>query len=278
MNCEQARRLLDDHLEDQLNQYHRQQLEGHLVSCSSCVEELRARSALDQAIWQALAASVQHRTLTSKASARIVRMAQSGARQASWSNHALLALRVMASLATAALVLLGLFSLLDRKPAPLGQRPVTLLPFIQLALSELSPITLTPADRPTLSEPQLVTLPSDDRPALTLSNADLRVEPSVLRPSEWFTITLVVHSDLPQPLDTARMDLEVDGPQGSYRFPLAVEGPLPAPGVSILRVTPDNLDATSRKQYLMPPTDIFKEPGVYTVRVTLFSPIYTPER
>lgn len=273
MNCELAVRLIDDYLEDALNQNERQRLEGHLASCLSCADQLRRRSAFERALLQALSDSVQHRSLSPEASQRIVRAAQNTSRQTIWSNYVGLAFRAATAVVTVALVLVGVLFLLESSPVPVGTRPVTLLPVIQLALSELSPDTLSPANRPTLPESDLLIPPPTDQPALYLTSSDLRIEPYNLQPSETFTLTLVVHSELSQPVDTARLDLEVSGPSGRYHFPLAVEGPLPAPGVSVLQITPQILDDPCQKQYLVPATELFEEPGVYTVRVTLFNPV-----
>lgn len=275
MKCEQACLLIDDYLESGLSRYERQRLEEHLASCSGCVEEVRDRSAFDHTIWQALAASVENQSLSPEASARIVRAAQASTRQGIWSNHALLAVQMVATLAVALLVVAGILVLLDRVPSPVGPRKVTLLPVLQLALSELSPVTLAPTNQPTLPEQPILDIEPFDQPVLMLNANDMRIEPNDLNPSEWFTITLVLRSELPQHVDRARLDLEVSGPQGVYRFPLSVEGPLPAPGVSILRVTPDQLATICQKQYLISPTDMFETPGIYTVRVTLHSPVYT---
>jgi len=272
MNCEQANHLIDDYLENQLSRYERQRLETHLSSCRRCSEELRNRSAFEQAIWQALSTSVQHRSLSSEASVKLVRAVQNNNRQPDWSNYALLAFRAVATVATITLVLVGVLFLLDTVPAATSPRPVTLLPVIQLALSELSPGASSPANQPALPESDVLIVSPTDQPALNLASSDLRIEPYDLRPSERFTITVIVHSELSQPVDTARLDLEVSGPAGRYHFPLTVEGPLPAPGVSVLQVTPDNLDDLCQKQYLIPATEMFKKPGVYTVRVTLFNP------
>jgi Putative zinc-finger len=278
MNCEQAGHLFDDYLENELRRYDRQRLETHLASCPQCVAKLRSRSALDQAIRQALATSVQHRMPSPEASMRMIRAAQGNVRQAIWSNHVLLALRTMASLVAAALVFVGLFFLIQRIPAVMGISPATLLPLNQLALSERSPATLAPVSQLALPELQPITQYQANQPALTISNSDLRLEPEELQPHGWFTLTLFLHSDLPQPVDIARFDLEISGPPGYYRFPLTLKGPLPAHGISIFQITPDHLADLCEKQYLISPVDIFKEPGKYAVRVTLFSPVLTPEQ
>jgi hypothetical protein len=274
MKCEQACLLIDDYLESGLSRYERQRLEEHLAACPGCVEEVRDRSALDHTIWQALAASVDNQSLSPEASDRIVRAAQASARQGIWHTHALLAVRVVATLAIALLVVAGVLVLIDGVPSPMGHRKVILLPVLQLALSELSPVTLAPKNEPALPEQPVFDVKPVDEPLLMLDVSDMRFEPKHLNPSEWFTITLVLRSELPQSVDTARLDLEVSGPPGIYRFPLSVEGPFPAPGVSILRVTPDRLAAICQKRYLISPTEMFEAPGIYVVRVTLYSPAY----
>jgi hypothetical protein len=94
-----------------------------------------------------------------------------------------------------------------------------------------------------------------------------------MRPHVPFTMTVLLQSDLPQPLETVHLDLDISGPTGFYRFGLAVEGPLPAQGVSILRVTPELLAEPCEEQYLIAPTEVFSLPGVYTLRVTLSDPV-----
>jgi hypothetical protein len=98
-----------------------------------------------------------------------------------------------------------------------------------------------------------------------------------MEPSEPFTMTVFLQSDLPQPLDAVRLDLEITGPTGFFRFGLAVKGPLPAHGVSIFRVTPETLAKPCEEQYLISPTDVFSLPGTYTLRVTLFDPVVTSQ-
>ena len=94
-----------------------------------------------------------------------------------------------------------------------------------------------------------------------------------MQPYDPFALTVFLESDLSQPLDSIRLDLDISGPSGFYRFGLAVKGPLPAPGVSIFRVTPELLADACQEQYLMAPVDLFGAPGVYTLRVTLFDPV-----
>jgi hypothetical protein len=278
MNCDQACHLLDDYLGNELRRYDRQCLETHLASCPRCVEELRSRSSLDQAIRQTLAISVQRLALSADASTRMIRVAQDNAHRAIRSHHVLFALKTVASLAAAALALVGLLFLVRRIPDAIGVRPATLLPVNQLALSEPRPITLAPVSQPALPELQPVTESQANQPALTLGQGDLRIEPSILYPSDWFTITLFLHSDLAQPAEIARFDLEISGPPGHFRFPLAVKGPLPAHGVSILQITPAHLASLCEKRYLISPAEIFNQPGAYTVRVTVFNSVSTPKQ
>ena len=81
MNCELAVRLIDDYLEEGLGRPDRQRLERHLASCSSCAQQVRRHSAFEQALVQALSASVQHYSLSPEASQRIVQAAQNTSRQ-----------------------------------------------------------------------------------------------------------------------------------------------------------------------------------------------------
>lgn len=274
MNCEQAGHLLDGYLDNELRRYDRQRLEAHLASCPHCIVELRSRSAFDQAIRQALVTSVQHRTPSAEASMRMIQAAQSTVRQAIWSNHVLLTLRAAASLAAVALVLVGLVFLIQRIPAMMDISPATLQPVKQLAVSGQNSVALAPVSQLPLPDAH----DQATQPDLTISSGDLRLEPEDLHPQGLFTLTLFLHSDLAQPVDIAHLVLEVSGPSGFYRFPLTVQGPLPAHGVSIFQITPDHLAEICRKRYSISPTDIFGEPGKYTVRVTLFSPASTPKQ
>ena len=82
---------------------------------------------------------------------------------------------------------------------------------------------------------------AERRGALSVEQGDLHIEPAPLRPGEPFTITLFLHSNVAQPVDRARFDLEVTGPTGYYRFEVKVKGPLPAEGVSMVQVRPEHL-------------------------------------
>jgi hypothetical protein len=98
-----------------------------------------------------------------------------------------------------------------------------------------------------------------------------------LVPGEAFTVTVFLQSDLPEPLETARLDLDIDGPTGYYRFALSARGPLAAQGLTALRVTSEALVAPCEEKYQIPPTDIFGASGIYTVRVALPGPETTTE-
>ena len=114
---------------------------------------------------------------------------------------------------------------------------------------------------------------ANDHPAPILRASDLWVEPQHLHPREWFTITVVLHSELSQPVSNARLDLDISGPSGHYSFPLSIQGLLPTPGVSAFQVTPDQLADSCEKRYLIAPTELFRAPGVYAVRATLFDAV-----
>jgi hypothetical protein len=269
MNCDLACHLIDDYLENRLSRYERQCLEAHLASCPDCSEELRQRPVFERTMQRALASAVQNYDLSTEASVRIVQEAQSSLRRAVWTNRAVWTFQVVASVAAIALVVVGLLVLLGRIPVPSHLGPVNLSPVSQWLFSEQHPATLSTVDEPNLE--------STSSPAVWLSNSDMRLEPFDMEPGEPFTLTLLLHTDMPQPLDTARFTIDVQGPSGYYSFLMAVQGPLPANGVSVLRVTPDLLATTSRERYLISPTEIFGEPGVYRVRVTVFSPVLKPE-
>jgi hypothetical protein len=124
--------------------------------------------------------------------------------------------------------------------------------------------------------PPIVVSP-ESQPAMALEDTDLWLEPRDLRAGGWFTITLVMHNNLPQLTDNTRLDLEISGPPGHYSFPLVVQGPLPAPGLSVLQLTPAELAEPCEQRYLITPTELFKTPGIYTLRVTLFSSVLAPQ-
>lgn len=240
MTCDQACLLIDDYLENRLGHYERQRLENHMVFCPACAEELRNRPAFERTMLRQLTASVQHLHLSPSASQRIVRAAQSSSNRAVWSNRGARVVQALAGVAAVALVVVGVMLLA-------GQIQV-------------------PPDLPQAVQPQANEL----GPSLRFT--DLFVEPRDMSPGDTFTITVLLRSDLPESLATAHFNLDIDGPEGDYRFALAARGPLPARGVSVLEVTSEQLADPCQEQYQIVPTDIFRAPGVYTVRATLFGP------
>jgi hypothetical protein len=246
MNCDLACHLIGDYLENRLSQRECQRLEMHLTYCSGCAEELRQRPAFEHRVGRELATSVQHLHLSSEASTRIVQAAQSSMRRAVWSKRAVLTIQLMASATAIALVVVGLLVMLGRIPAP--------------------------SEMPGLSHP------STSRPALSLTRNDIIIEPLDLDSGQPFTATIFLHSALSQPVDAIRFKLDISGPSGDYHFVLAVQGPFPAEGVSVLQVTPELLAAPCWEQYQITPADIVSVPGVYTLRATLLSPVVMQEQ
>jgi hypothetical protein len=244
MNCDLACHLIDDYLDNRLGSRDRQRLEKHISACSQCADEMRDRLAFERSMQQSLAASVQSLQLTPDASRGIVRAVESNLRQPTWSQHAVRLTQVTAGAVAIALLLLGLSFLLRRVSTP-GQV------------------------RETMQSPAGQT-------ALVVSHGDIHVEPQEMRPGDLFTITVPIRSEQSQPLENIRCDLDIKGPTGDYRFVLVAQGPLPAPGLSILRVTPELLAAPAQKQYKMSPRDMVSAPGIYTFRITIFSPAASP--
>jgi hypothetical protein len=265
MNCDLAGCLIDDYLENGLSQRDRHQLEKHLARCTHCANELRRRPTLERDLRRALAASVGSLSLSSDASTRIVESAEESLNRAVWAHRATLTFRLMSGAVAAALVLVALFALAGRIPVPSQLKPIALVPANKLTLSDSNPDTLSVGDQPL---PRLTATST-----ASLPRTSLLIEPREMRPHLPFTMTVLLQSDLPQPLETVRLDLDISGPTGFYRFGLVVKGPLPAHGVSIFRVTPAVLAKPCREQYLIEPTDIFSLPGVYTLRVTLSDPV-----
>jgi hypothetical protein len=259
VNCEQFNHLIDDYLEDYLNQRDRYLLEEHLMRCSRCTAELRRQPAFERRIRRALATSVQPLSLPADASARIVGAAEDSLRRAKRSGRAIWGLRLMASAVAVALLLAGFFFLVGEIPVPSPVRPVALSPENQVSLAALDPVRLSP-------EAQAA---QEGEPASSLPRATLFFEPRDMRPNQPFTMTVFLHNDRTQSLNSLRLDLDVDGPTGYYRFGLSVKGPLPAQGISILRLTPELLANTCQEQYLIEPTDVFSMAGTYNVRLTL---------
>lgn len=277
MNCDLACHLIDDYLEKQLSQYDARRLEQHLRLCPACARELQDRPRFERIIRHALAAMVQDQHLSAEASLRIVQHAQARMRRAVWSNRIYLAGRVAAGVVAVALVLVGLFVLLNGLPAESQAGAITLFP-----LKYLGPADQPPASHFSRAEPSWSGVEPEESPierggSLSLDSNDVSIEPWTLKPGEMFTITLFLRTDLPRPLDSARFDLDVNGPTGFFHFEVTVRGPLPSHGISVLQITPDMLAASSQEKYLLSPQQVFAEPGVYTVQILLYSPVSTDE-
>jgi hypothetical protein len=264
MNCDLAGSLIDDYLENGLSQRERQQVEKHLARCSHCTKEVRKRPAFERDLRRALALSVSSLHLSADAQTGIVRAVEQSMDRAKRSRRVILGFQVMASAVAAVLLMVGLFALLGQIPVPSGLKPTVLFPRNNLPLSESEPVTISLRGQ---SNPQLVSA------ADALPRASLIVEPREMGPHDPFTMTVWLESDLPEPLETVRLDLEITGPTGFYRFGLEVNSPLPARGVSIFEVTSEVLAEACQEQYLISPTDMFAVPGAYTFRVTLAYPV-----
>ena len=264
MNCKMADRLLDAFMQDELNQRDRNRMEEHLATCPRCASELRKYPAMEREVRRALAASVRPLYVSAEVSSRIVQASEESLSRAGRAHRAALTVRIASGALAALLVVVALLALLGRIPVPSNLKPVSLLPVKRLLSAEPDLEAVLDADQP---------LPSMATPTLSQVDASLLIEPRNLHPREPFTMTVYVHSALPEPKDTVRLDLDISGPTGLYRFELSFDGPLPAEGVSIFRVTPDLLAQTCEERYLMSPTDMFATPGAYTIRVTILNPV-----
>ena len=268
MNCDLASHLIDDYLENRLSQRDRHCLEEHFSRCSRCVAELHRRPAFERDIRQALAASVLPFRVSPVASRRIVQASQDSLHQAVRLNGVIFALRATAGVLAAVLLVVGLLFLLGGMLGPSQLESIGLLPSIKLLLSGQRSIILPTEDQPVLQ--------GTSSSLASWADGDLLVEPLQLRAGEPFTMTVLLNSDMPGPLDNIHLNLDISGPTGYYHFVMAVRGPLPAHGVSILRVTPDLLTGPCQEQYLVSPVEIFGAPGVYDVRVTLSARLPRP--
>ncbi len=265
MNCDVAGRLLDGYLENELSQRDRLRLEKHVAACHRCAEDLRWRPAFERDVRESLAASVRSLALSSAASTRIVHAAEQSLQRAVWADRAVAACQLLGGALATILLVLGLVALLGWIPAPERLRPISLLPANGSALPESHPDALPATSQPT---PQLLGTTTS-----WLPRASFRLEPRELHAGEPFTMTVYLESDVPEPVETVRLDLEFSGPSGSYRFGWTVNGPLPAHGMTTIRITPELLAAPCQEQYLISPADIFGLPGIYTVQLTLSDPV-----
>jgi len=272
VNCSLVDGLIDDYIDSELSPRERSQFEAHLASCQRCLGELRRRSALDRSLRQALGAAVQHRYLSPATSSRSVQLAQQQLGRSIWLHRMGSLGQAAAGLVIAILVLVGVFAALDRLSLPTGLNPITLLPVKHLVSSGRQIVEVSPDaqwDPEGLQPP--VPAPGT-KPGLALSSSGSFVDPQPMVPGEPFTITLLLHNNLPKTLKSVQFDLEVSGPTGYFQFPLSVSGPLPARGISLVRVTTSSLADTCQDKYMLAPTSIFRLPGTYKLRITVFSP------
>lgn len=261
MTCDRASCLLDDYLEGNLSLGDRQFLEAHLERCPRCAEELRQRPSFERDVRRALASSVQPLALSTDASARIIDAAGHTLRSARRSQRIARTVRLVSAVVAVSLVAVSVLFLLGEIPVPDSLKPVTLFPANRLALAEVQPEVLSAGDD---ALPRAAVVAEQSLPRVSLL-----IEPRDMRPAQPFTMTVVLDSAQSRSLDRLRLDLDVSGPQGYYSFDLTVQGPFPAPGVSILRLTPEALADACQDRYLMQPTELFRTPGTYRIRLTL---------
>ena len=268
MNCEVAGRLIDSLLLDELNQRDRDRMEEHLAHCPRCAVELRKQPALERKMRRALAASVRPLYLSADTSARIVQASEESLIRAGKAHRTMLTVRLVSGALALLLVAVGFLALMGRIPVPSNLKPVSLLPAKSLVAADPEPKAILRAGLP---------LPDLATPALAPLEARVVIEPRDLYPREPFTMTVYVQSNMPEPLQTIDLDLDISGPTGLYHFELTFDGPLQTEGTSIFRVTPDLLAVPCEERYLMLPTDMFAVPGTYTIRVVLMHPVVVPE-
>ncbi len=257
---------MDDFLDNALSQRERELLEEHLARCSHCLRELRHRPAFERGIRRALAKSVQPLSLPPAASDRLVAAAEKSLRRARRSERANLVLQMSMGAAALCLLAVGLLFLTGSIPVPNRLQPIALLPVSQAPLIEGAAIADGAVDR------AAKWVEERPAPAATTSEVSVIIQPYVMRPRQPFTITVFLWSAEAQPVDAVTLELDVNGPTGYYQFDLALEEPVPARGVSVVKVTPEILAEPCREQYLMAPIDIFATAGVYDVRVTVTKP------
>jgi len=268
VNCESARRLIDDFMNDELNQRDRSRVEEHLAQCPRCAMELRKHPALERDVRRALAASVRPLYLSADASARILHASEVSLSRAGRAYRTAIAVRLTSGALALLLAAVGLLALMGRIPMPSSLKPVSLLPEARL-----------PSAGPELSAPPGAGKPQSSvaTPVLPRLETSMVIEPHALHPGEPFTMTVYVQSNMPEPMDLIGLDLDLAGPTGRYHFELAFDGPLPAEGMTVFRVTPDLLAGPCGEKYLMSPVEIFATPGTYTIRATLMNPITASE-
>ena len=270
MNCEAIGHLMDDYLDGELSQRERDMVDEHLSQCYRCMRDLRQRPAFEKGVRRALVRSVQPLVLSPEASSRLVRAAEQSLQRGRWSHRASQATQLVAGMAALCLVVAGILFLRGGLPVPAHLQPIALFPVNQASLSEVYPTSASPRERVGRSSKEL--------PLMSSSEVSMIFEPRGMRPNQPFTITVFVWSADAQPVEAVKLDLDVNGPTGYYRFDLALKEPLPSGGVSVLKVTPELLAEPCQEQYLISPTELFGKTGVYDVRVTMTKPVAAQRR
>jgi len=281
MSCDRARRLFDDYLEYRLGKRDRVRLENHVAHCPGCGKELRARPALERQLRAALGASVQSLCLSPDAGVRIVQAARVSVRRGIWLNRALIGGRVLAGAVSVMLLVVGLAYLLSRTLLPWSrpEGPASVSQATQAPAVAVEPVEILPDAVLELGElrlgESLPAYPAGTGQGRPLTYA-LLLEPALLHAGDAFTATVLVRNEQEQPLPVSQVSLDIEGPQRSYHFDLAVSDPLPAERALALRITPDALAEASRERYQVSPDQIISTPGRYTFRVTLFHAATAP--
>ncbi len=265
MNCDQVGHLVDDYLADDLSQRERAQFEAHLLGCARCAGELRTRPAFERSLRRALTTSVLPLSLSAAASSRLLHAAEESLQKAKRAEQAARWLRTLTAAVALVLLVVGILFLTGELSVPSQLQPVALFPASKLPFADLQAPVPSPDKVPMLADSEAI--------PEAMPQVSVLFEPRQMRPRDPYTITVYLESDMSRSLESIRLDLNVSGPTGYYRFDLAVEGPLPARGVSILRLTPDLLAETCEEEYLITPTDLFSVAGVYNLRLTLFNAV-----
>jgi hypothetical protein len=265
VNCDQAGRLVDDYLAEHLGQREHALFEAHLRSCSRCARELRTLPQFERSLRRALVTSVQPLSVSTGASSRLVSAAEESLHKAKRTARVVGLLRFMTATAALALLMVCALFLTGNLAVPSQLQPVALFPASSLPIADLPSPNLSLDAGPLLADHGAI---PESAPQVSML-----FEPRQMRARVPYTITVFLESDIPRSLESIRLDLDVSGPTGYYRFDLAVEGPLPGRGVSILRLTPDLLAKTCEEQYLMAPSDLFSEAGSYNIRLTFFDAV-----
>jgi hypothetical protein len=272
VNCGLAGRLIDDYQDNELGPRQRTAVEAHVSACPRCAEQLRARRKLDRDLNHALAVEVLHRYPSFTTGAQTVTAAQAGLRLAIWTNHVASAMRLMATLVAIALVAVGLYSLATHLHLSTDLDPITLSPVRQLLLARPRALDAVPLRELDRGDPQPFASSPQEPVAPLLFLSGISLEPKPLGPGGSFTLKMLLHNDTPGVVRAMRLDLEISGPTGYFRFPVVMQGPFPGRAISTIWVTPSTLAATCQERYRIAPTDIFGVAGTYQMHLTLYNP------